>query len=98
MSPISHPEPASWNVPSLKTFLHSSGNDIQFLSGFLHCEHSSDAKTQIEDIVMETPRTSPGVETVWRFLRTKLAGVNVDTAFSDLFVYLRIGRRARAVC
>lgn len=59
---------------------------------------SSDAKTQIEDIVMEMPRTSPGVETVWRFLRTKLAGVKVDTVFSDLFVYLRIGRRARVVC
>lgn len=59
---------------------------------------SSDAKTQTEDTVMEMPRTSPGVETVWRFLRTKLAGVNVDTVFSDLFVYLRIGRRARVVC
>lgn len=32
------PEPTSWNATgSVKAFLHSSGSDIQFLSGSLHC-------------------------------------------------------------
>lgn len=35
---IINPEPTSWkSTGSVKTFLHSSGCNIQFLSGSLHC-------------------------------------------------------------
>lgn len=50
---------------------------------------SSDGVKPLRNVVEYMPRTSPGEEMAWWFLRPWLAAVNVETTLWDAFQYVQ---------